>query len=133
MKEVHFFSKPSAKELTEMDIQCFDSPWSEKDYLEMEKISFFNGWLLGFPERNFVGILAFNILFQEVEILRLGVHPRWRGIGLAQLMLDRLESESKKKNVISIFLEVNCFNFPAISLYRKKGFEDIGIRKKINT
>ena len=56
IKKVNFASKPSAKELTFMDNLCFDSAWSEKDYLEMKKVSFFNGWLLGKPKKNYVGI-----------------------------------------------------------------------------
>ena len=128
-KDVHFSLRPSAKELTEMDILCFTSSWTERDYIEMQKIPHFNTWLLETPESNSVGILAFNNIYQELEILKLGIHPEWRKKGLAELMLDRLELFSRKKNVISIFLEVHIANEPAISLYRKKGFKDIGIRK----
>ena len=129
IKKVNFASKPSAKELTFMDNLCFDSAWSEKDYLEMKRGSFFNGWLLEISEKHFVGILVFNIVFQELEILRLGIHPNWRKKGFAELMLDHLELLSIKKDLNSIFLEVHFSNFPALSLYRKKGFQEVGRRK----
>ena len=128
-KDVHFSLRPSAKELSEMDIKCFISSWTERDYIEMQKISFFNSWLLETSERYSIGMVAFNNIYQEMEILRLGIHPEWRKKGLAELMLDRLELFSRKKNVISIFLEVHIANKPAISLYRKKGFKEIGRRK----
>ncbi len=129
IKKVNFSSKPSAKELTLMDNLCFDSSWSEKDYLEMKRGSFFNGWLLEISKKHFVGILVFNIIFQELEILRLGIHPNWRKKGFAKLMIDHLEYLSRKKNIFSIFLEVHLSNYPAISLYREKGFREIGRRK----
>jgi len=128
-KEFHFSIRPSAKELTEMDIQCFISSWTEQDYIEMKKIPFFKSWLLETQGNRSVGILAFNTIFPELEILRLGIHPKWRQRGLAELMLDHLEMFSRRQNVISIYLEVHISNNPAILLYRKKGFEDIGIRK----
>ena len=128
-KDFHFSLRPSAKELTEIDVLCFISSWTEQDYNEMQKVPFFNSWLLEIPESYSIGVLAFNIIFQELEILRLGIHPQWRKKGLAELMLDRLELFSRKKNVISIFLEVHIANQPAISLYRKKGFKEIGRRE----
>ena len=44
-------------------------------------------------------------------------------------MLDHLELLSRKKDLNSIFLEVHFSNFPALSLYRKKGFQEVGRRK----
>ena len=129
IKKINFFPEPSAKELTLIDNLCFGSAWSEKDYLEMKRGSFFNGWLLEISEKHFVGILVFNIVFQELEILRLGIHPNWRKKGFAELMLDHLELLSRKKDLNSIFLEVHFSNFPALSLYRKKGFQEVGRRK----
>tara|TARA_B100000676_G_C18006943_1_gene804325 strand:+ start:774 stop:1253 length:480 start_codon:yes stop_codon:yes gene_type:complete len=128
-KDVSFSLKPSARELTELDFQCFDSTWSEKDYFEMKKNPFFYGWILGIPGKYNVGILAFNIIYQELEILRLGVHPFWRKKGIAKLMLNRLDLLARNKKVISIFLEVHFANNPALSLYSKSGFHPVGRRK----
>ena len=46
-KDFHFSLRPSAKELTEIDVLCFISSWTEQDYNEMQKVPFFNSWLLG--------------------------------------------------------------------------------------
>ena len=129
IRDANFFSNPTEKELAKMEIQCFDSPWSEKDYIEMKQIPFFNGWLLTVSEKYFVGILAFNIIFQELEILRLGISNSWRRKGLAKLMLDRIELFSRENKIISIFLEVHFSNNSAISLYLKKGYKEVGRRR----
>ena len=128
-KEVLFSLHPSAKKLSEIDILCFISSWSEQDYIEMQKGAFFKSWLLETSKSFSLGFLVFNIIYPELEILRIGIHPEWRRYGLAELMIDRLELSSKKKNLISIILDVHIDNKPALSLYRKKGFKDIGTRK----
>lgn len=129
IKDVQFSTQPSAKEMTLMDNQCFSSPWVEKDYQEMQKLPIFNSWLLEIPDVCHVGFLAFNFLSPELEILRLGVHPKWRKRGLAELILSRLEILSKKNKIESIWLEVDESNKPAKSLYYKAGFKEMGKRK----
>jgi len=128
-KDFHISSKPSAREMVEIEIECFFSPWTEKDYMEMQKQSSFNSWLLEIPDVSSVGILAFNSVQPELEILRLGIHPNWRKNGLAELMLEELERFSKKYKMDSIWLEVDVSNKPAKSLYRKTGFKEMNIRK----
>ena len=49
---------------------------------------------------------------------------------IASYLLDFLFNIAKKKNVVSIFLEVRTSNIKAQNLYRKYGFEIINIRKK---
>ena len=46
-------------------------------------------------------------------------------------MLDKLIDLAKKeKEINSITLEVNSINIPAIKLYEKFGFKNVGLRKK---
>ena len=44
--------------------------------------------------------------------------------------MQELIKLSKKSNLKSITLEVNEQNIPAINLYKKFNFEQVGIRKK---
>jgi len=43
-------------------------------------------------------------------------------------MLKDLFSECRKVNIVNIFLEVRRSNFLAIRLYKKIGFNEIGVR-----
>ena len=48
---------------------------------------------------------------------------------IGSLLLDNLLKYAKKNNILSIMLEVNEKNTPAILLYKKYGFEQISVRK----
>ena len=127
--DVSFSLNPSAKEIMEMDFLCFTSPWNEKDYREMQKQSSFNNWLLKNPYVCALGMLVFQSIPPELEILRLGVHPNWRKHGLAGFMLTHLEIHAKSDKIESIWLEVHEGNKSAISLYSKLSYKEIGCRK----
>ena len=112
-----------------MDFLCFTSPWNEKDYREMQKQPSFNNWLLKNPCICALGMLVFQSIPPELQILRLGIHPNWRKLGLAGFMLTHLEIHAKSDNIESIWLEVHEDNKSAISLYSKLGYKEISSRK----
>ncbi len=129
VRDVQISLQPSAKEIMKMDFLCFISPWNEQDYREMQKQASFNNWLLEIPDVCAVGMLTFQSVPPELEILRLGVHPDWRKRGLAEFMLEQLEILAKSERIESLWLEVNTANKPAISLYSKLAYKETGSRK----
>ena len=57
------------------------------------------------------------------------VKKPWRNQGVGNLLLNNLVSLCKELNLSSLSLEVNEDNIPAIHLYKKFGFKQIGLRK----
>ena len=112
-----------------MDSICFNSPWNEQDYREMKEQSSFNNWLLEIPDVGQVGMLVFQSVSPELEILRLGVLPSWRRNGLAVFMLEQLEIQAESDNFETLWLEVHTANKTATSLYCRLGYKEISIRK----
>ena len=53
-----------------------------------------------------------------------------RKSGIGSKLLEKLIQTAKKQNFTSITLEVNENNLPAINLYLKYGFKNVGFRKK---
>ena len=129
LSDVQISLEPSAKRMREIDFLCFTSPWNEQDYREMQRQPAYNNWLLEIPNVCTVGMLAFQSVPPEIEILRLGVHPEWRKRGLAELMLEQLEILAKSDRIDSLWLEVDAANKPAFSLYSKLDYKEIGSRK----
>lgn len=62
----------------------------------------------------------------ECEIITIGVHPDFRGTGIADALLVLMEKEQGGKK---IFLEVAENNKPARKLYERNGYKQISIRR----
>ena len=69
-------------------------------------------------------------ILEEAHVTTLGVHPDFRGLQLAQILLIQALKDCYKNMIKYITLEVRESNVPAISLYEKFLFESIGMRKK---
>ncbi len=75
---------------------------------------------------SFIGIWQ---IFEEAHITTLGVHPDFRRLQLAQILLIRSIEECYKNMIKYITLEVRESNIEAINLYEKFLFDTIGTRK----
>ena len=64
------------------------------------------------------------------EIMNIVVRKKYRRNGIGEKLLQELINLSMKKNLENIELEVNSNNKPAINLYKKFGFKEVGLRKK---
>lgn len=87
----------------------------------------FSNILIYEKDNKIVGFLDYSKMYEKIEINYIFVIEEYRGknIGyeLIKYMIDNNEFEN-------ITLEVNVNNISAINLYKKHGFEIIGIREK---
>ena len=75
------------------------------------------------------GLLIVRCAADEGEILTLAAVPAARGQGLATaLMLEGIRVAASRK-VRQMFLEVAVDNAPALALYRRLGFDEVGRRR----
>lgn len=65
----------------------------------------------------------------EAELLTIGVAVDHQRKGLGQAMLSVMLAAAHAKQLSRVFLEVRASNLPAIALYRRAGFLDIGMRR----
>jgi ribosomal-protein-alanine N-acetyltransferase len=66
----------------------------------------------------------------EAELLKIVVLGRRRRAGIASALMACLESRLSGAGVRTLFLEVRSHNYPALTLYRKRGFREVGRRRK---
>jgi ribosomal-protein-alanine N-acetyltransferase len=78
------------------------------------------------PARGYGG---FWLIVDEAHICTLAVHPEWRGQGLGELLLAHMIDHATALNAATATLEVRTSNLVAQQLYRKYGFEVVGLRK----
>lgn len=66
----------------------------------------------------------------EAELLTIVSDPQARSKGLATQVLKKVLADLGRGRVNRLFLEVRSDNVPAIGLYKKFGFQNMGERKK---
>ena len=76
-----------------------------------------------------IGFAGIKILVDEADIMNIVVKKSYRNKGIGSLLLGNLILLCNELNLKSLSLEVNEKNIPAINLYKKFGFRDIGTRK----
>lgn len=116
-------------ELVELEKSCFSSPWTKQMFLgdiQSQQTCYFGA----FDENgNLVGYAGMWLSVDEGQITNVAVHPDYRRKGIAHSLVINLVQVCKRKGLASITLEVRESNINAISLYRKLGFLDVGLRK----
>ena len=114
--------------IANMHADCFIDAWS----LDMLKGSFNgNGFYGALIEKDseIVCTICYLITFDEAELLSVVTKQSERGKGHADRLMAFAETDLKEKGVNNVFLEVRESNVPAISLYKKFGFDEISKRK----
>lgn len=76
-----------------------------------------------------IGFAGIKIILDSADIMNIVVKKSWRNQGVGNLLLSNLISICKISNLSSLSLEVNEDNLPAIHLYEKVGFKQVGLRK----
>jgi [ribosomal protein S18]-alanine N-acetyltransferase len=75
-----------------------------------------------------VGFILSRLVAGEAEILSVAIKPGWRGRGFSRPLLDLHLRRLAGLGIGTVFLEVDEKNAPAVRLYRKAGFYDVGRR-----
>ena len=65
----------------------------------------------------------------EAHISTIAVHPQWRGRKLGELLVWAMARQAVREGAVQLTLEVRVGNEIARSLYKKYGFEVMGLRK----
>lgn len=116
-----------------LENEAFSCPWSAQSFreaFEAENITIYaalteDGLLCGFA--------CLMVIDYEAELLNIAVSERFRRQGIGGSLMKHLICEAENKSVTDIFLEVRFSNTAAQKLYKKHGFESLGMRKKYYT
>jgi len=74
------------------------------------------------------GYIGFWIVFEELHVLNVAVHPDWRRRGVATRLVRTVFESAIAKGVTRGLLEVRASNLPAQRLYTRFGFQVIARR-----
>jgi ribosomal-protein-alanine N-acetyltransferase len=80
--------------------------------------------------KSIVGYIATRYMYDEAHITSIAVRKSFRGLGIGELLLMSAVSKAMTKSYRTTTLEVRVSNRTAQSLYKKYGFNEVGIRKR---
>jgi len=82
-----------------------------------------------FGYRRILGFVMARVVADEAEILTLAVASNRRGQGIGRRLMEELMRRLYAERVRDVFLEVDENNPPALALYRRLGYVEVGRRK----
>lgn len=130
--EFRFHKENDIVQIARLESVIFSTPWSEKALYEFASYDT-NRILVASQKEIIVGYITYSSIIDEVQIANIAVHPDYRKRGIGQKLLGVLLACARDVNASVITLEVRESNVPAVSLYKKCGYETVGTRKNYYT
>lgn len=114
-------------QVVKIEEQLFSMPWTYDGFLGgmNQDGSIF---LVAKMEEKVVGYLGMYCAFDEAEITNVGVDQQMWNQGIGQILMDAALKQARQEKIEHLILEVRKSNTQAIHLYKKTGFEEIGLR-----
>jgi ribosomal-protein-alanine N-acetyltransferase len=125
------FQPGDQKGIALLEEECFSSPWSETAITESRN----NGTVfVVFEEKGkIIGYAGMGIVLDEGYITNIAVSKNHRNKGIGTALITELKRLAILKELRFITLEVRPSNIAALTLYKKMGFKQAGVRKNFYT
>lgn len=113
--------------ITTIQWQEFNIPITYEEQPDLGAIDdFYNKFLVALHENTPVGTIGYKAIDDYAIIRKMFVHKEFRGkLGVAQKLLETIESEISKNNINKIYLGTTEFFKSAHRFYEKNGYVDI--------
>ena len=115
--------------VAELEKVCFGTEaWSEKS-VASELTNALSLWLVALDGDRVAGYVGSQTVMDESDMMNVAVSPDYRRQGIGEQLVLSLAHALKEKGSHCLTLEVRASNAPAIGLYEKLGFRQVGLRK----
>lgn len=107
--------------------QVYNFPWTHQIFSDCMRVGY-SCWVY-IKDSELVGYAILSVAVGEAHLLNICVDSNHQGEGLGEQFMGELFQISRELGAENLFLEVRPSNQPAVALYRKLGFSQIGQRK----
>ncbi|MCL2215524.1 MAG: ribosomal protein S18-alanine N-acetyltransferase [Defluviitaleaceae bacterium] len=109
--------------------EAFSDPWSKSSILyEINEPG--SVFLVAVNEnQNAIGYASMRHVLDEGHISNIAVSASYKNQGVGSLLMESLVNEARRLKITALTLEVRESNKAAISLYKKYGFVQKGVRR----
>lgn len=121
-------------EIEKIEKESFSDAWKKSTFMDLLKNPF-SVCYVAVDEKSqsdggeVIGYIMMYHVFSDGQILNIAVKNTRRGEKIATQMLTALLEYARETDIETLTLEVRKSNLPARALYKKFGFESVGIRK----
>jgi len=122
-------------EVRTIETLSFSNPWSENTFrgeIQNTPVSF-PMVVVEKPGDRLVGYIVYWHIREDVQVNNVAVHPDFRGRGVGEALMRHVIDKVRESGATFVTLEVRVSNTPAVTLYKKLGFEILGERKNYYT
>ena len=109
--------------------RVFPSPWSRQSF-EEEMVNALAVYIVAETGGRIAGYIGAWRILDEGHITNLAVDTHWRRRGLGRRLLGAMETLLWREGIRRVTLEVRVSNEPALSLYRRQGYRERGVRRR---
>ncbi len=114
--------------VVEIERRAYDFPWTRGVFRDCLRVGY-SCWLMELGD-TVAGYLIMSISAGEAHVLNLCVDPANQGRGLGAQLLEHGLCSAVRLGAETAFLEVRPSNIPAIRLYERLGFGEVGTRPR---
>lgn len=111
---------------------CFSAPWNENMIISSWE-SRLSCWLIAEIDGCVAGYVGSEAVLDSADMMNIAVAPEYRKRGIAEALIKALVEHLQQRDILFLLLEVRVSNAPAIALYNKLCFEQVGRRPKYYT
>jgi ribosomal-protein-alanine N-acetyltransferase len=115
------------QQIAQLERECFSDPWSVSAF-EYELKNHLSLWLVAADGETVAGYVGSQTVMDESDMMNIAVAPAYRRQGIAEQLIASLIEGLQQRQSHCLTLEVRVSNEPAISLYHKLGFLQVGRR-----
>ncbi len=112
-----------------LETACFSHPWTKNMFADELKQKT-TTYMVAEKDGKIVGYMGMYQAADEGNVTNIAVLPEYRRLGIASALLDSFIKLCIDKKLCFLTLEVRKSNIGAISLYKKFGFKEVGLRPK---
>ena len=117
-------------QLAELEKQCFSTPWTAEQLRGQMKDSLHEFIAAEDSSGTVLGYVGMTYVIDEGYISNVAAAPAYRRQGIGGKLIEALLKRAEELKLAFVTLEVRESNGPAIELYKKYGFSQVGLRKK---
>ena len=114
-------------QVAELEKLCFSRPWSENS-IASELRNPLSLWIVAVEDDVVAGYIGSQSVEGEADMMNVAVHPDYRRRGIGAQLVEHLITALREAGNHMLALEVRDSNAPAIAMYEKLGFVQVGLR-----